>query len=72
MYKQHKQVIYANPDSAYQRFVNAVKLKNPIDSDKRVTDEANKLWKELKKKFKKGFYLPLFYELLLFKCLLQV
>ena len=35
MYKQHKQVIYANPDSAYQRFVNAVKLKNPIDSDKR-------------------------------------
>ena len=43
MYKQHKQVIYANPDSAYQRFVNAVKLKNPIDSGKRVTDEADKL-----------------------------
>ena len=54
MYKQHKQVIYANPDSAYQRFVNAVKLKNPVDSDKRVTGEANKLWKEFKKDSKKA------------------
>ena len=49
MYKQHKQVIYANPDSAYQLSVNAVKLKNPTYSDKRVTDEANKLWKNFKK-----------------------
>ena len=49
MYKQHKQVIYANPDSVYQRFVNAVKLKNPIDSDKRVTDGLTNYGKNLKK-----------------------
>ena len=60
MHKQHKQVIYTNPDSAYQRFVNAVKLKYPIDSEKellmRLTNYG-KNFKKIQKRFVTSFVL---------------
>ena len=48
--------IYILINSDYhQKFVNVVKSKSSLDSDKRIADQVNKLWKESKIKIKKKF-----------------
>ena len=48
--------IYILINSDYHhKFVNAVKSKSSLDSDKRIADQINKLWKESKIKIKKKF-----------------
>ena len=41
--------IYTNPDSDYQKFVNACRFQNVATlCNKKVVEKANKLWKEMK------------------------
>ena len=41
--------IYTNPDSDYQKFINACRFKNVATlCNKKVVEKANKLWKEMK------------------------
>ena len=41
--------IYTNPDSNYQKFINACRFKNVAAlCNKKVVEKAKKLWKEIR------------------------